>query len=223
MVEIVALPGASVCFATIQNWPRNVINLVSAGTVAHARARVEWLDCNIGSGLTLKNPCVRLAGEGAAGRVHTVTFAGRGQTLDAGVSVVHAASGTESSMVTRTLVRSGGCARTGGRVEVEPHARGCRARVRGAALLLDAESNVENEPQLEIGAPDARVEHETRRGGPDVEQIFYLMSRGIPEAEARLALVNGFIEPFARQLPMEYAVELQRMAQLEMGGPEDAR
>jgi Fe-S cluster assembly protein SufB len=218
VVELIALEGGYIRYTTIQNWSRNIFNLVTKRGIAHRNATIEWVDGNLGSHLTMKYPCVVLAGEGAKAEVLSVAFAGRGQHQDAGAKVIHAAPNTTSTITSKSISKAGGRSTYRGLAKVHQRARGCKVSVRCDALILDPESRSDTYPTMEIEARDTRVEHEATVSKVGDEQLFYLMSRGLTEQEARLLVVNGFIEPFTKELPMEYAVELNRLIAIEMEG-----
>jgi Fe-S cluster assembly protein SufB len=218
VVELVALEGSYIRYTTIQNWSNNIFNLVTKRAIAHKNATVEWVDGNIGSRITMKFPCVYLVGEGAKGEILSVAFAGKGQHQDAGAKVIHAAPNTSSRITSKSISKSGGRASYRGMVKVYPKATGCKVSVECDALLIDKDSRSDTYPTMEIAEDNVQIEHEARVSKVSEEQIFYLMSRGLTEDEARLLIVNGFIEPFTKELPMEYAVELNRLIELEMEG-----
>lgn len=219
VVEIVAMPGARVRYSTIQNWSRNVYNLVTKRAVAHENSVVEWVDGNLGSGVTMKYPCVILKGEGARADILSVAMASHdNQVQDAGGKVVHLASNTSSSIVSKSMSSNGGRSSYRGLVSVSPQARHCKVSVQCDALLLDDHSHSDTYPTMKVLASDADVSHEASVGRISQEQLFYLMSRGISEVDARTLIVNGFIEPFIKELPMEYAIEMNRLIAMEMEG-----
>jgi Fe-S cluster assembly protein SufB len=218
VVELIALDDSYIRYTTIQNWSHNVFNLVTKRAVAHARATVEWVDGNIGSKLTMKYPCVYLVGEGAKGEILSIAFAGNGQHQDAGAKVIHAAPHTSSRITSKSISKAGGRASYRGLVKVYPNAVKSKVSVECDALLIDEASRSDTYPTMEIDADDVRIEHEARVSKVAEEQLFYLTSRGLTEDEARLLIINGFIEPFTKELPMEYAVELNRLIELEMEG-----
>jgi len=211
VVELIALEGAYIRYTTIQNWSNNIYNLVTKRAVAHKNATVEWVDGNIGSKLTMKFPCIYLMGEGAKGEILSVAFAGEGQHQDAGSKVIHAAPHTTSTVTSKSISNRG-------LVKVHPGATDCKVSVECDALLLDGDSRSDTYPTMEVRGERVQVEHEARVSKVGDEQLFYLMSRGISAQEARLLIVNGFIEPFTKELPMEYAVELNRLIEMEMEG-----
>jgi len=218
VVELIALEDAYIRYTTIQNWSHNIFNLVTKRAHAHRNATVEWVDGNIGSKLTMKFPCVYLLGEGARGEILSVAFAGDGQHQDAGAKVIHVAPNTSSRITSKSISKAGGRASYRGLVKVHPSAVGSKVSVECDALLLDGASRSDTYPTMEIDSENVRIEHEARVSKVAEEQLFYLMSRGLTEDEARLLIINGFIEPFTKELPMEYAVELNRLIELEMEG-----
>ncbi len=218
VVELLALEGAYIRYTTIQNWSHNILNLVTKRAVAHKNATVEWVDGNLGSRLTMKYPCVYLVGEGAKGEILSIAFAGNGQHQDAGAKVIHAAPRTSSRITSKSISKAGGRASYRGLVKVHPQAVGSKVSVECDALLIDGASRSDTYPTMEIDADNVRIEHEARVSKVAEEQLFYLTSRGLSEDEARLLIINGFIEPFTKELPMEYAVELNRLIELEMEG-----
>lgn len=218
VVELIALDDAYIRYTTIQNWSHNVFNLVTKRAYAHKNATVEWVDGNIGSKLTMKFPCVYLVGEGAKGEILSVAFAGDDQHQDAGAKVIHVAPNTSSRITSKSISKDGGRASYRGLVKVYPQAVHSKVSVECDALLLDEASRSDTYPTMEIDNDDVRIEHEARVSKVAEEQLFYLTSRGLSEDEARLLIINGFIEPFTKELPMEYAVELNRLIELEMEG-----
>jgi Fe-S cluster assembly protein SufB len=218
VVELIAMDGAYIRYTTIQNWSNNVFNLVTKRAMAHTDATVEWVDANLGSKLTMKFPCVYLMGERARAEILSVAFAGDGQHQDAGAKVIHAAPNTTSRITSKSISKGGGRASYRGMVKVYPSATNCKVSVECDALLLDESSRSDTYPTMEIASEDVRVEHEARVSKIAEEQIFYLQSRGLSEDQARMLIVNGFFEPFVKQLPMEYAVEMNRLIELEMEG-----
>jgi FeS assembly protein SufB len=218
VVELVALPGSRITYTTIQNWSTNVYNLVTKRARAEAEAHVEWIDGNIGSRLTMKYPSVYLMGPKASGEVLSVAYAGAGQHQDAGAKMFHIAPETSSTIVSKSISKDGGITTYRGKVHVDPDARGAKSFVRCDALLLDDESTSETKPYMEVGERDARIGHEATVSKVGEDQLFYLMSRGLSEQQAMSMIVNGFIEPVTRTLPMEYAVEWSRLIELQMEG-----
>jgi len=218
VVEIIIKDGGRCRYSTIQNWSNNVFNLVTKRAVAYANATMEWVDGNIGSQLTMKYPAVWLMGEGAHGEVLSIAFAGEGQHQDAGAKIVHAAPHTTSLITSKSISRGGGRAGYRGLMRVEEGAVGVKSFVRCDALILDEESRSDTYPYMEIEEADARIGHEATVSKVGDDQLFYLMSRGLTEQEATAMVVAGFIEPIVKELPMEYAVELNRLIELQMEG-----
>ncbi|HQT99722.1 MAG TPA: Fe-S cluster assembly protein SufB [Acidimicrobiales bacterium] len=218
VVELVALPGSRITYTTIQNWSNNVYNLVTKRARAEAEAHVEWIDGNIGSRLTMKYPSVYLMGPKASGEVLSVAYAGPGQVQDAGAKMVHFAPETTSTIISKSISKDGGLTAYRGLVKVEEGATGAKSFVRCDALILDELSTSETRPYMEIGEQDASIGHEATVSKIGDDQLFYLMSRGLTESQAMGMIVNGFIEPITRTLPMEYAVEWSRLIELQMEG-----
>ena len=218
VVELVAMDGAKIRYSTVQNWSANVYNLVTKRGVAHTNATIEWVDGNIGSKLTMKYPSVLLKGEGAHAEVISVAYAGKGQHQDTGAKVHHLAPNTTSNILSKSISKNGGRSSYRGMLQVTPKAHGCRSKIVCDALMLDSESESDTYPTMEVGNSSADLEHEASVSKVSNDQLFYLMSRGHNEAEAMGMIVNGFFEPFTRELPMEYAVELNRLLELEMEG-----
>ncbi|MDQ4097047.1 MAG: Fe-S cluster assembly protein SufB [Actinomycetota bacterium] len=218
VVELVARPGAQITYTTIQNWSTDVYNLVTKRARAETEARVEWIDGNIGSRLTMKYPSVYLVGPKAQGEVLSVAYAGPGMHQDAGAKMIHAAPETTSTIVSKSISKDGGRTSYRGLVKVEEGAKGCKSHVRCDALILDEDSRSDTYPYMEISEQDARIGHEATVSKVGDDQLFYLMSRGLSEQQAMSMIVNGFIEPVTRTLPMEYAVEWSRLIELNMEG-----
>ncbi len=218
VVELIAMPTARIRYTTIQNWSNNVYNLVTKRAVAHANATVEWIDGNLGSKLTMKYPSIYLMGEGAHGEVLSIAMAGKGQHQDAGAKVIHSAPNTSSQIVSKSISKQGGRGTYRGLVKVDPEARDARVNVKCDALIIGDASRSDTYPAMEINNKTAKVEHEATVSKVEAEQLFYLQSRGLTEDEATTMIVNGFIAPFTKELPMEYAVELNRLIALEMEG-----
>jgi Fe-S cluster assembly protein SufB len=218
VVEIVVKKGARARYTTIQNWSANVYNLVTKRAAAYEDSVMEWVDGNIGSKVTMKYPSIYLLGKGARGEVLSVAFAGKGQHQDAGGKAIHAAPHTTSVITSKSVSKDGG--RTGyrGLVRVEPGADHAKSMVRCDALILDEQSRSDTYPYVEVEDESAQLGHEASVARIGEDQLFYLMSRGLSEAEASAMIVNGFIEPITRELPMEYAVELNRLIELQMEG-----
>lgn len=218
VVELIARPGATIRYTTIQNWSKNVYNLVTKRAFAYEGATVEWIDGNLGSKVTMKYPAVHLLGEGARAEILSIAFAGRGQVQDAGGKVIHHARGTSSTVTSKSISKDGGRASYRGLLKVHDGAVGSKSNVRCDALLLDEQSRTDTYPYIEVDEEQVEIGHEASVSKIGEDQLFYLMSRGISENDAIMMIVNGFIEPFTKVLPMEYAVELNRLIQLEMEG-----
>lgn len=218
VVEIIALPHSRVRYSTIQNWSNDIYNLVTKRAVAYEGATVEWVDGNIGSKRTMKYPSVFLMGKGAHGEVTSIAFAGKGQEQDTGAKMIHCASDTTSVVTSKSISKDGGIATYRGLVKANPGLSNIKTRVVCDALLIDEHSTTNTFPSMEIESSDVSVEHEARVSKISEEQLFYLMSRGLTEDEASMMIVNGFLDPLIKQLPMEYAVELNRLIELEMEG-----
>jgi len=218
VVELIAKPGAHIRYTTIQNWSKNVYNLVTKRAVAHEDAKVEWVDGNLGSKLTMKYPAIYLLGERAHGEVLSIAFAGEDQHQDAGAKIIHAAKNTTSMIISKSICKNGGRTSYRGLIKVYPKATGVKSSVKCDALLLDDKSRSDTYPTMEIDEKDVNIEHEATVSKVGEEQLFYLMSRGLNQDEATAMIVNGFFEPFTKELPLEYAVELNRLIQLEMEG-----
>jgi Fe-S cluster assembly protein SufB len=218
VVEIVVKPSARVTYTTIQNWSPNVYNLVTKRARVEAEGHMEWIDGNIGSKLTMKYPSVYLVGPKATGEVLSVAYAGAGQHQDAGAKMVHAAPETTSKIVSKSISKDGGITTYRGLVRVEEGAHHVRSHVQCDALILDEESTSRTLPYMEVGERDAEIGHEATVSKVADEQLFYLMSRGLSAEQAMGMVVNGFIEPVTRTLPMEYAVEWSRLIELQMEG-----
>jgi Fe-S cluster assembly protein SufB len=218
VVEIIAKPGAHIRYTTIQNWSNDVYNLVTKRAYAHANATVEWVDGNLGSKLTMKYPSIYLLGPGAKGEILSVAFAGKGQHQDSGGKVVHLAPNTTSRITSKSISKDGGRTTYRGLLHVGKGATGVKSTVRCDALLLDEFSRTDTYPYNEINEQDATTTHEATVGKIGEDQLFYLMSRGLSEQDALSMIVMGFMEPFTKELPMEYAIELNRLIQMEMAG-----
>jgi Fe-S cluster assembly protein SufB len=218
VVEIIVKKGARVRYTTIQNWSTNVYNLVTKRAVAYQDAVMEWVDGNLGSKITMKYPSVYLMEPGAHGEILSLAFAGPGQHQDAGGKVIHVAPDTTSTIVSKSISKGGGRTSYRGLLKVHPGAHGSKSTVRCDALLLDAESRSDTYPVMEIDEEQVTIGHEATVSKVGEEQLFYLMSRGIDETEATKMVVNGFVEPIVKELPMEYAIELNRLIELQMEG-----
>ncbi len=216
VVELVAHKDAKLRYTTIQNWSSDVYNLVTKRAYAYEGATVEWIDGNIGSKLTMKYPGVYLMGERAYGETLSIAFAGKGQHQDTGAKMVHLAPNTTSKVTSKSVSRLDGRSTYRGMLHVAKGATGVKSTVRCDALLMDDTSKTDTYPYMVIDQEDATITHEATVGKIGDEQIFYLMSRGFSEEDALSLIVNGFMEPFTKELPMEYAVELNRLIKLEM-------
>ncbi len=218
VVEIIVKKNARCRYTTIQNWSNNVYNLVTKRAIAHEGATMEWIDGNIGSKVTMKYPSVWLVGEHAKGEVLSIAFAGEGQHQDAGAKMVHVAPHTSSTIISKSVARGGGRTSYRGLVQVDEGAVGARSTVKCDALLVDAISRSDTYPYVDVREDDVAMGHEATVSKVSEDQLFYLMSRGLSEDEAMAMIVRGFVEPIARELPMEYALELNRLIELQMEG-----
>ncbi len=218
VVEIIVKKNARVRYTTIQNWSTNVYNLVTKRAAAQAGATMEWIDGNLGSKVTMKYPAVWMLGEHAHGETLSVAFAGAGQHQDAGSKMVHAAPHTSSTIVSKSVARGGGRTSYRGLVQVQEGAYGSKSTVKCDALLVDDISRSDTYPYVDVREDDVSMGHEATVSKVSEDQLFYLMSRGLNEDEAMAMIVRGFIEPIARELPMEYALELNRLIEMQMEG-----
>ncbi|GAB7387125.1 Fe-S cluster assembly protein SufB [Bacillaceae bacterium] len=218
VVEIIVKDRARCRYTTIQNWSNNVYNLVTKRAVAYEDATMEWIDGNIGSKLTMKYPAVVLKGRGAKGTVLSIAVAGKGQHQDAGAKMIHLAPETTSTIVSKSLSRQGGKVTYRGLTSFGPRADGSKTNVKCDTLILDKLSTSDTIPYNEVRNKNVTIEHEATVSKVSEEQLFYLMSRGLSEEEATQMIVMGFIEPFTKELPMEYAVEMNRLIKFEMEG-----
>lgn len=218
VVELIAMDGGHIRYTTIQNWYRNIFNLVTKRAKAYRNATVEWVDGNIGSRLTMKYPSIYLMGEGARGEILSMAFAGEGQHQDAGAKVIHVAPNTTSVVTNKSVSAHGGKTTYRGLVEVMPGALGAKTRVKCDALIMDERSASDTLPTMKINEQHCTVEHEASVSKVGEDQIFYAMTRGLSEDEAVGMIVNGFFDFFVKELPMEYAVELNRLVRMEMEG-----
>lgn len=218
VVEIIVKAGARVRYTTIQNWSKNVYNLVTKRALALRDSVMEWVDANLGSRLTMKYPSVYLMEPGARAEILSLAFAGRGQHQDAGGKVIHAAPHTSSRIISKSICKDGGRTSYRGLLRVNPGAERVKSHVTCDALILDDASRSDTYPTIDVREPLTAIEHEATVSRVSAEQLFYLMSRGVPESEARGLIVNGFFESIVKELPMEYAVELNRLVNLEMEG-----
>ncbi|MFQ5409637.1 MAG: Fe-S cluster assembly protein SufB [Anaerolineales bacterium] len=218
VVEIIIKKGARCRYTTIQNWSNNVYNLVTKRAAAYQDAVMEWIDGNLGSKLTMKYPAVYLMEPGAHGEILSIAFAGAGQHQDAGGKVVHGAPNTTSKIISKSISKNGGRASYRGLLKVYEGSHGSRSSVVCDALLIDDKSRSDTYPYIEIDEDDVTIGHEASVSKVGEDQLFYLMSRGLSEEEASGMVVSGFIEPLVKELPMEYAVEMNRLIQLQMEG-----
>jgi Fe-S cluster assembly protein SufB len=218
VVELVALSGSSIRYTTIQNWSHNIYNLVTKRAFAYTNARVEWIDGNFGSKVTMKYPCVVLKESGAQATILSIAVAGAGQHQDAGGKVIHLASNTRSTIVSKSISKDGGRSSYRGLVRVNKGSKNVHAKVQCDALLLDKESRSDTYPTVIVCDDEVDVGHEASVSNIDQEQLFYAQSRGLTQQVARMLIVNGFVDVFVKELPMEYAVEINRLLALEMEG-----
>src|SRR3954462_6200092 len=218
VVEIIVKKNARCRYTTIQNWSNNVYNLVTKRAVAHEGATMEWVDGNLGSKLTMKYPAIWLLGERAHGEVLSVAMAGEGQHQDAGAKMVHAAPHTSSTIISKSVARGGGRTSYRGLVQVQPGSHHSKSTVKCDALLVDTISRSDTYPYVDVREDDVQMGHEATVSKVSADQLFSLMPRGMAEDEAMAMIVRGFVEPIARELPMEYALELNRLIELQMEG-----
>jgi Fe-S cluster assembly protein SufB len=218
VVEIVVKKNARCRYTTIQNWSNNVYNLVTKRAACHEGGTMEWIDGNIGSKVTMKYPAVWMLGEHAKGEVLSIAFAGPGQHQDAGAKMVHAAPRTSSTIISKSVARGGGRTSYRGLVQINEGSEASKSTVKCDALLVDTISRSDTYPYVDVREDDASIGHEASVSKVGADQLFYLMSRGLSEEEAMAMVVRGFVEPIARELPMEYALELNRLIELQMEG-----
>ena len=218
VVEIFVKPGARVRYTTVQNWSKNVYNLVTKRARAEANAVMEWIDCNVGSQVTMKYPSVYLAGKGARGEVLSIAYAGEGQHQDAGAKMIHLAPETSSRVISKSISRGGGRTSYRGLTFVAPGAKHCKTFTSCDALILDEQSRADTYPYMKVKENDIEVQHEATVERIGEEKLFYFTSRGISREQAETMIVNGFIEPVAKEIPMEYSIELNRLLGLDMSG-----
>ncbi len=218
VVEIIVKRGARCRYTTIQNWSSNVYNLVTKRAMAYGDSLMEWVDGNLGSKLTMKYPAIYLMEPGARGETLSIAFAGKGQHQDAGAKMVHCAPNTYSRIISKSISKAGGRASYRGLAKVVKGAKHCKSNVVCDALILDHASRSDTYPYIEINEDDVTIEHEASVSKISEEQLFYLMSRGLSEVEAASMIVTGFIEPLVKELPMEYAVEMNKLIALQMEG-----
>src|SRR6187200_1703637 len=218
VVELVAMKGAKIQYITVQNWSANVFNLVTKRAIAHEEAEVKWIDCNIGSRLTMKYPGVVLKGRKARGEVISIALAGDGQHQDTGAKMIHAADETTSNIVSKSISIGHGRATYRGMVHIPRHLKGCKNNTECDALLINSESRTDTYPAITVRGNQNYVQHEASVSKVNEEMLFYMQQRGLTEGQAMSLAVNGFINDLARQFPMEYSVELKRLIDLEMEG-----
>jgi Fe-S cluster assembly protein SufB len=218
VVEIIVKKDARVRYTTIQNWSNNVYNLVTKRAIAHEGAVMEWTDANIGSKVTMKYPAVWMVGEYAKGETLSLAFSAEGQHTDSGAKMVHAAPHTSSNIVSKSVAQGGGRTSYRGLVQINKGAHHSKSTVKCDALLIDSESRSDTYPYVDVREDDVQMGHEATVSKVSADQLFYLMSRGMTEDEAMAMIVRGFVEPIARELPMEYALELNRLIELQMEG-----
>ena len=218
VVEIIVKKNARCRYTTIQNWSNNVYNLVTKRAVAQEGATMEWIDGNIGSKVTMKYPAVWLVGEHAKGETMSVAFAGEGQHQDAGAKMVHAAPNTSSAIISKSVARGGGRTSYRGLIQVNEGSYNAKTTLKCDALLIDDISRSDTYPYIDCREDDVSMGHEATISRISEDQLFYLMQRGLNEDEAAAMIVRGFVEPIARELPMEYAIELNRLIELQMEG-----
>ena len=218
VVEIIILKDGKCRYSTVQNWSTNIVNLVTKRAICYENASMEWIDGNIGSQVNMKYPACILAGEGAKGTCISIAVAGKGQFQDAGARMIHLASNTSSTIISKSIVKNGGVANYRGTVRHHKQAQNCRSHVECDTLILDNVSKSDTIPNNEVKNNTSYIEHEATVSKISEEQLFYLMSRGISEHDATQMIIMGFIEPFSRELPMEYAVELNQLIKMDMEG-----
>ena len=218
VVEIIVLKNGKCRYSTVQNWSTNIVNLVTKRAICYENASMDWIDGNVGSQLNMKYPACILAGEGAKGTCISIAVAGKGQYQDAGARMIHLASNTSSTIISKSIVKNGGVANYRGTVRHHKNAQNCRSHVECDTLILDNLSKSDTIPNNEVKNNTSYIEHEATVSKISEEQLFYLMSRGISEKDATQMIIMGFIEPFSKELPMEYAVELNQLIKMDMEG-----
>ena len=218
VVEIIILKDGKCRYSTVQNWSTNIVNLVTKRAICYENASMEWIDGNIGSQVNMKYPACILAGNGAKGTCISIAVAGKGQFQDAGARMIHLASNTSSTIISKSIVKNGGVANYRGTVRHHKNALNCRSHVECDTLILDNLSKSDTIPNNEVRNNTSYIEHEATVSKISEDQLFYLMSRGISEHDATQMIIMGFIEPFSRELPMEYAVELNQLIKMDMEG-----
>lgn len=216
VVEVIAKKNAYVRYTTIQNWSSNVYNLVTKRAVGYENSRIEWVDGNIGSKVTMKYPCIILKGKGARGEVLSVAYAGKGQHQDAGAKIIHQAPETTSQIISKSISQGGGRSTFRGLLKVLKGAKNCKSFVQCDAFMLDEKSRSDTYPSIKIDEDTATIAHEAKVGRISDDKLFYLMSRGLNEKEAMKMIVLGFMESFTKELPMEYALELNRLIEIQL-------
>jgi len=218
VVELVAMKGAKIQYVTVQNWSANVFNLVTKRAIAHEEAEVKWIDCNIGSRLTMKYPGVVLKGRKARGEVLSIALANNGQHQDTGAKMIHAADETTSNVISKSISIGHGRSTYRGQVHIPRHLKGCKNNTECDALLINSTSRTDTYPAITVRGSRNSVQHEASVSQVSAEQIFYMQQRGLSEAQAMSLSVNGFVNDLVREFPMEYSVELKRLIDLEMEG-----
>jgi len=218
VVELVAMPGAKIEYITVQNWSSNVFNLVTKRAIAHENSVVKWIDCNIGSRLTMKYPGVILKGRKARGEVLSIALANDGQHQDTGAKMIHAADDTTSNVISKSISVGKGRSTYRGQVHIPKHLKGCKNNTECDALLINSDSRTDTYPAITVRGDQNYVQHEASVSKVSAEQIFYMQQRGLSEAGAMSLSVNGFVNDLTREFPMEYSVELKRLIELEMEG-----
>ena len=218
VVEIIVLEGGKCRYSTVQNWSTNIVNLVTKRAICYENASMDWIDGNVGSQLNMKYPACILAGEGAKGTCISIAVAGHGQYQDAGARMIHLAPNTSSTIISKSIVKNGGVANYRGTVRLHQKACNSRSHVECDTLILDEKSSSDTIPNNEVKNNSSFIEHEATVSKISEDQLFYLMSRGISEKDATQMIIMGFIEPFSRELPMEYAVELNQLIKMDMEG-----
>ena len=218
VVEIFVLKGGKCRYSTVQNWSTNIVNLVTKRAICYENASMDWIDGNVGSQTNMKYPACILAGEGAKGTCISIAVAGKNQIQDAGARMIHLASNTSSTIISKSIVKNGGVANYRGTVRHHKNAKNCRSHVECDTLILDEQSYSDTIPNNEVKNNTSYIEHEATVSKISEDQLFYLMSRGISEKDATQMIIMGFIEPFSKELPMEYAVELNQLIKMDMEG-----
>ncbi|XLQ20439.1 MAG: Fe-S cluster assembly protein SufB [Candidatus Moraniibacteriota bacterium] len=216
VVEIFVLKNAKIRYTTIQNWSTNIYNLVTKRAKAMEGATMEWVDCNIGSGVTMKYPAVLLAGDGARGNMMSIALAGKNQTIDTGAKMIHLAPNTNSNIISKSISMDGGISNYRGLIQITTAAKNAKSHTQCDAMLLDNNSQSNTYPTMDTKEKTASISHEASIESIDNEKIFYMMSRGLTEQQSRSMLVNGFIEEITKEIPLEYSVELYKLINLEM-------